>query len=159
MLVFTPPNIPSLYTRAKDAFGLGPTNEILYDISSAWTTPTGLAVIANTPQLAISIGYLAYNGLLTRMHSEIEWSWFGETFKTLRVSGPREGQRSSYRLQIPYVWSIPILAVSTLLHWLMGNSLYSGVYQSELPSLPRSSFRLVSLAWNSQLTLVFNQQT
>jgi hypothetical protein len=97
-------------------------------------TPLGDAVLANLPQLALSIAYLAYNGLFTRMISEREWALFSVRFQPLRVSRPKGLQESSYRLQIPLRWSIPLVVTSGVLHWLLSNCLYINTYISK----PRS---------------------
>lgn len=76
----------------------------------------GTAFAINYAQLGISMAYLAYNGLFTRMLSEREWASFKVEFKALRVSRPRGAQRSTYRLQLPYRWSIPLMLGSGTLH-------------------------------------------
>lgn len=80
------------------------------------------------PQLMLSIGYMALNGLLTRMAAEYEWSMFSVNFRALRVTDPIGQQKSTYRLQLPYRWSIPIIALSAILHWVYSNSIYVSVY-------------------------------
>lgn len=88
-----------------------------------------ITIVANAPQLILSICYLAYNGLFTRMLSEFEWSSFSVRYASLRVTHKKGQQRSTYRLQLPYRWSIPLLAVSILLHWLYSNCIYVGIYE------------------------------
>ncbi|KAF4458711.1 hypothetical protein FALBO_14546 [Fusarium albosuccineum] len=92
----------------------------------------GLTMLSNTPQLALSICYMASNGLLTRMLTEFEWSRYSTDFRTLRVTVPKGQQRSTYRLQLPYRWSIPLLTVSGVLHWIYSNCLYVN-YAAEWP--------------------------
>jgi hypothetical protein len=91
----------------------------------------GNAFKVNLPQLGVSITYLAYNGLFTRMIAEKEWLGFSKEFKALRVSRPKGSQRSTYRLQLPYRWSIPLMACSGVLHWLVSNCIYSQSYISK----------------------------
>ena len=91
----------------------------------------GGAVVANLPQVALSIAYLAYNGLFTRMLGEWEWSLLSVRYQGLRVSRPKGRQRSSYRLQLPYRWSIPLMATSGLLHWLVSNCIFVSLYVSK----------------------------
>lgn len=43
---------------------------------------------------------------------------------TLRVSSPKGAQRSTYWLQLPYTYSLPLLILSTLLSWLASQSLF-----------------------------------
>jgi len=93
--------------------------------------------MANTPQLILSLCYLVYNGLYTRMIAEFEWASFSTQYKSLRVSIPRGGrQRSTYRLQLPYRYSVPLIIISVLLHWLYSNCIYLGIYESLSPSFP-----------------------
>lgn len=82
------------------------------------------ALIANLPQLVLSFTYLLYNALYTCMLLADEWSRYGHSRKALRVSSPIWEQRSTYRLQLPYLYSIPLLAVSTWMHWLVSQSIF-----------------------------------
>ena len=58
------------------------------------------------------------------MLSGHEWSLFGHHHRTLRVTSPCPGQRSTYRLQIPYTYAIPLMIFSALLHWLTSQSIF-----------------------------------
>ncbi|KAK5659147.1 hypothetical protein OQA88_1237 [Cercophora sp. LCS_1] len=88
-----------------------------------------LTMIANIPQLLLSMCYLAYNGLYTRMFAEFEWAAFSAHRQPLRVTRKRGQQRSTHRLQLPYQWSIPLILVSLVLHWLYSNTIYVSVYE------------------------------
>ncbi|KAK3329266.1 hypothetical protein B0H66DRAFT_17750 [Apodospora peruviana] len=88
-----------------------------------------MTVVANTPQLILSVCYMAYNGLFTRLLAEFEWAAFGVRYKPLRVTYRKGEQKSTYRLQLPYRWSVPLLLVSLLLHWLFSNTIYVSVYE------------------------------
>ena len=44
--------------------------------------------------------------------------------KPLRVTDPIGDQRSTYRLQLPYKYGIPLLILSGILHWLVSQSLF-----------------------------------
>jgi hypothetical protein len=83
-------------------------------------------VIANTPQLAVTISYYCYNAVLTSMLAASEYSSYGATSKALRVTWPVKGsqQRSTYWLSIPYKYGVPILVLYMVLHWLISQSLY-----------------------------------
>jgi len=83
-----------------------------------------LVLLANIPQFAISLWYLQFNSLLTRLHIASEWSSMAAKYSGLRVTEPRGEQTSTYRLQLPYKWSIPSITASIILHWLVANSLY-----------------------------------
>lgn len=90
-------------------------------------TPNGIfsmVFMANVPQLLISVAYFMYNGLLTCMLSAVEYDNYAIERKPLRVSWPRGAQRSTYYLSLPYRYSVPLLIVSAILHWLVSQSLF-----------------------------------
>jgi hypothetical protein len=78
----------------------------------------------NLPQLWFSVFYFTYNGILTTMHTGHEWSQFARRRKALRVSSPAVEQRSTYWLQLPLAYSVPLIFTSGVLHWLVGRSLF-----------------------------------
>lgn len=53
-----------------------------------------------------------------------EWSSFATNPKALRVTNPTGNQLSTYRLNLPYRYGIPLLVISVVLHWLVSQSLY-----------------------------------
>lgn len=73
-------------------------------------------LVANLPQLIFSCLYLLYNGILTSMCLAHEYSNYSIRRKSLRVTSPHGDQRSTYWLNLPYIYSIPLLAISALLH-------------------------------------------
>jgi hypothetical protein len=81
-------------------------------------------LLANTPQLAISFVYVLYNNCLTRMMLGREYSGYARHRKPLRVSIPEGEQRSTYRLQLPYRYSAPLMAAMAVLHWLVARSIF-----------------------------------
>ncbi len=81
-------------------------------------------LLSNTPQIILSINYFMYNGLWTRLHSELEWNAFAVEYRPLRVTSPKGQQISTYRLQLPYLYSVPLVVGSILLHWLVSNAVY-----------------------------------
>ena len=92
-----------------------------------------LILVANTPQFLLSITYLLFNSLLTIMLAEKEWHTFGPSTKPksvprsgamLRVSPPRGNQRSTFFLSLPYKYALPLLAVSSVLQWLVSQGLF-----------------------------------
>ncbi|KAL9092893.1 MAG: hypothetical protein Q9165_004311 [Trypethelium subeluteriae] len=97
-----------------------------------WTIPSqgvsgvvGNTLVANVPQVILSFIYFTYNGLFTCMLLAREYSDFTLERKGLRVSGvPKGHQRSSYFLQLPYRFSLPLMALSGLLHWLVSESIF-----------------------------------
>ncbi|KAI0180072.1 hypothetical protein GGR52DRAFT_578517 [Hypoxylon sp. FL1284] len=81
-------------------------------------------VTANSPQLLLSACYLAYNNLFTHLQMGREWELFSEQLRPLRVTDPQGDQIATYRLQLPYKYSVPLIAVSIFLHWLLSNVIY-----------------------------------
>ncbi|KAI1088679.1 hypothetical protein F5B19DRAFT_505454 [Rostrohypoxylon terebratum] len=81
-------------------------------------------LLANSPQLLLSICYLTYNNLFTRLQMAREWSLYSEGYHPLRVTDPKGDQYSTYRLQLPYKYSIPLIMISIFLHLLLSNTIY-----------------------------------
>lgn len=90
-------------------FGSGP-------LLNAW--------IVNLPQIILSFCYLALNGICTSMASAHEWNNIAKTRKGLRVTKPLAKQRSTYFLQLPYRWAVPLIFTSGILHWLLSQSFF-----------------------------------
>ncbi|KAI1204960.1 uncharacterized protein F4807DRAFT_301545 [Annulohypoxylon truncatum] len=88
-----------------------------------FTFVTGV-LLANSPQLLLSFCYLTYNNLFTRLQMAREWSLYSQGYHPLRVTDPKGEQYSTYRLQLPYKYSIPLILVSIFLHWLLSNTIY-----------------------------------
>lgn len=88
------------------------------------TSYLGSLLAANAPQLILSLCYFSYNTFFTRLAVETEWNSFSMKHQPLRVSYPIGKQISKYRLQLPYKYSMPLLAISILLHWLVSNTIY-----------------------------------
>lgn len=90
-------------------------------------------LVANTPQLCLSILYFSINSILTSMSLASEWAHYGydratrDGSKSLRTSVPTGQQRSTFFLQLPYRFSIPLLTVSALVHWLISQSIFLAV--------------------------------
>ena len=95
----------------------------------SWNKPgnAGLllnVLVANSPQALLSFLFLTYNGLFTCMLMASEWSDYAHERKPLRVSNTVGEQRSTYRLQLPYKYGIPLMILSGTLHWLVSQSLF-----------------------------------
>ncbi|KAF7536886.1 hypothetical protein G7054_g4182 [Neopestalotiopsis clavispora] len=93
----------------------GPTSSFLTNI-----------LVANSPQLLMSFVYLFLNNIITRQAATNELEHFlrEDGKKPLRVSSPIGMQRSSYFLALPFKYSIPVLGMTMLLHWLISQSLF-----------------------------------
>lgn len=82
------------------------------------------AVLANVPQLLLSISYLFLNSLCTAMATAREWNSFGTSRKGLRVSQPTGCQRSTYFLQLPYKYGVPLAFWSGIMHWMLSQAFF-----------------------------------
>lgn len=106
--------------------GFGTVNPNM-KISTRMPTSGGLVamvIIANSPHLLASLWYLLYNGLFTCMHLSLEYSGYAKERKSLRVTTPRGDQRSTYWLQLPYTYALPLMAAFAVLHWLVSQSVF-----------------------------------
>lgn len=102
--------------------------ELQCETSKKWPANFLLSKItANLPQVALSLSYFSYSALFTRLQAETEWNGFSVDYKPLRVTCRQGEQLSTYRLQLPYRYSIPLLTTSILLHWLVSNTIYMSV--------------------------------
>ena len=81
-------------------------------------------LLANSPQIVLSWLYVTLNGVMTSMLLADELNGYAHQRKTLRVTSPTGKQRSTYRLQIPYVYGVPLLVTFGLLHWLVSQSFF-----------------------------------
>jgi hypothetical protein len=91
----------------------------------AGLTTIGYILIANLAQPVLSFLYFSYNGLFTAMLLGFEWVSYAHHRKGLRVSRPAEGaQRSTYFLQLPYRFALPLMVLSGVLHWLVSQSIF-----------------------------------
>ncbi|KAG8361492.1 hypothetical protein FVEN_g694 [Fusarium venenatum] len=79
---------------------------------------------ANLPQLLLSVTYFMYNNIYTYLCTEKEWNSFCGDYQPLQVSQPKGKQRSTYRLQLPYRYSITLIVVSIFMHRLVSNAIY-----------------------------------
>jgi len=116
----------------------------------------GIIIAINAPQLGLSIWHLAYNAFLTRLHMAREWATFSTAYRPLRVTSPQGRQVSTYRLQLPYRYSIPSLFASAILHWLMANAFYVFVSRGSMCSI---SPRIMECEMEHVLTTSFLQVT
>ncbi|GMG00502.1 unnamed protein product [Aspergillus oryzae var. brunneus] len=107
--------------------GLGQISTQTLISSGGYTISSVVAnsLVANLPQLIFSMLYFACNGLITTMALAHEWSHYAIQWKGLRVSAePMGSQRSTYFLSLPYRYAIPFIISSTLVHWLISESLF-----------------------------------
>lgn len=83
-------------------------------------------ILANVPQLVVTMCYYCYNAVLTSMLAAAEYSSYGIERKGLRVTWPISSsqQRSTYWLSIPYRYSVPVLLLYMTLHWTISQSIF-----------------------------------
>ena len=81
-------------------------------------------MLANLPQFILSFVYISFNAIFTCMLLTDEYNDFAVARKTLRVSEPQGEQRSSYFLQLPYRYALPLMAASAGLQWLISQCLF-----------------------------------
>ncbi|KAF4949151.1 hypothetical protein FSARC_13569 [Fusarium sarcochroum] len=135
-------------------FGHAPQNEDVSNQALDNLPLISLTMVANLPQLVLSICYLSYNGLFTRMLAEFEWSKHSVGFRSLRVTDPKGKQNSTYRLQLPYRFSIPLIIVSIALHWINSNCIYVSNYEAYTASYPYKRQVTISLQFSSKAILI-----
>lgn len=112
----------------------------------------GSLVLANTPQLLITVSYYYYNSVLTSMLASAEYSSYGISRKPLRVTWPVKGsqQRSTYWLNIPYLYGVPILLMYMVLHWLVSQSVFYLVFiPYNVRGQPYSRFESRSISYSN----------
>ncbi|KIL87699.1 hypothetical protein FAVG1_09410 [Fusarium avenaceum] len=138
----------------QSRFGHAPQNEDVADANLDGLSLIALTMVANMPQVILSICYLAYNGLFTRMLAEFEWSKYSVEFRALRVTEPKGKQNSTYRLQLPYRFSIPLIIISILLHWIYSNCIYVSNYEAYGAFYPYPRTVTVGLQFSSKAILI-----
>lgn len=123
-----------------------------------WNLPVIAGIlIANTPQLLLSLVYLFYNGLFTCILVSAEWTSYAHEKKSLRVSRPKGQQRSTYFLSLPYRFSIPLVAASVAFHWMLSQSLFLAqlnAYDQTGKPCPQQSLHTVSWSPLALMVLV-----
>ena len=84
--------------------------------------------------------YLAYSSIITKFAVAKEWSLFSVDYQPLRVTDPFGDQISSYFLGLPYKYGVPLIMVSTLLHWVTSKTIYVVIFEGgELAAFLASS--------------------
>ena len=107
------------------AWGTGSTDYLQLGSSSITAAPILWdAWLANVPQLVLSFCYLCVNTICTSMAAAEEWNNLASHKKGLRVTQPAGSQRSKYFLQLPYRRSLPLMAFSGTLHWLLSQTFF-----------------------------------
>jgi len=58
------------------------------------------------------------------MFAHREWSNYAVKCASLRVTYPSSSQRSTYYLQLPYVFSVPLIFAVVMLHWFISQAIF-----------------------------------
>lgn len=131
--------------------GFDSRNAQTVSIAPGRLTMLSSVVIANTPQIILTLSYYCYNSILTNMLASGEYSSYGATRKPLRVTWPVKDsqQRSTYWLSVPYHYAIPILSIYGVLHWLISQSIfYVLVIPYNLQNQPNYKARTSALGYS-----------
>ncbi|PKY04081.1 hypothetical protein P168DRAFT_236422 [Aspergillus campestris IBT 28561] len=119
------------------------------DIPATASGIFSMVFMANIPQLLVSAVYFQYNALLTCMLSAVEYDNYATNRKPLRVSWPRPDQRSTYYLSLPFRYSLPLLLVSAILHWLVSQSLFFvQIVPFDRSGVPQQSEQVVTCGYS-----------
>lgn len=120
----------SLPTLIKLGFGaVDPRTIMAMGVDRAFEN----TLIANSPQIMASFIYFLYNSVFTNMLLGHEWATYSYKRKGLRVTTEGQGsQRSSYFLSLPYRWAIPLMATSSLMHWVVSQSIFFVIIEVSL---------------------------
>ncbi|KAI0180980.1 hypothetical protein GGR52DRAFT_577653 [Hypoxylon sp. FL1284] len=110
---------------------------------------------ANSPQLLLSLCYLAYNNLFTRLQAAQEWALFSEKYRPIRVTDPQGEQFATYRLQLPYKYSLLLIAVSIVLHWLLSNAIYLFVSTGGAHTSTKIKYEIITNAFQGYYDNLF----
>ncbi|OSS51456.1 hypothetical protein B5807_04021 [Epicoccum nigrum] len=108
------------------------------DLKGLWAIGFGGVMMANLPQVLLSYLYLAFNALYMQMFMAEEWCTYACERKSLRVTAPVGQQRSTYWLNMPFRYAVPMQVMALLFHWLTSQSIFlvrMGVlnYKSRMP--------------------------
>jgi hypothetical protein len=124
-------------------FGAVQSNALLTNLAKTYV---GMELLANTPQLLVSLLYFLLNDHLTRMLHAADYNQYATCRRPLRVSFPQgQEQRSTFYLSIPFRYSLPLLFTFTLIHWFISEGVfYVQLLPYDLAGNPILSSRLMT---------------
>ena len=110
-------------------FGVGTIDPSTSFVPGGEGTPNMLPIlvlVANSPQLWLSFGYLLWNNQITRIWMDQEWRSYYCRRQKPRVSYKTadRGLRSTRWLQLPYWATAILMAINTILHWLVSQTMF-----------------------------------
>ncbi|KAI6084678.1 hypothetical protein F4821DRAFT_279952 [Hypoxylon rubiginosum] len=114
-----------------DSFGHSNENRVTKLGAGGYNEYLTPLLLSNVPQLLLSFCYFSYNALFTRLQVEKEWNSYSLVPQPLRVSYPKGEQVSSFRLQLPYRYGIPLLFASALGHWFLSNAVFIFIIEGD----------------------------
>ncbi|PVH78040.1 hypothetical protein DL98DRAFT_636459 [Cadophora sp. DSE1049] len=82
------------------------------------------AIIANLPQVILALVSFVFMSIMSSLFLAADWSTFAFCPRTLLVSSPVGKQRGTWLLGAPLGWGAAFLALQTLLHWLLSQSIF-----------------------------------
>lgn len=149
----------SLMDSASSAWSLGLGAVVpqltIGDFTSQGTSGfLGNVIVSNSPQFLFSCAYVIYNNLLTVMLQHKEWSTYAVKPRALRVSRPEGQQRSTYFLNLPYKYGLPLLVTSATLHWMISASIFLVQVNYFYEDAEQPSLRLYTLGYSPLAILV-----
>lgn len=118
---------PSSLSTILSTYGLGKVtnlNLMYMQQSSSSTALISSILFANLFQVILSMTYFLFNSLWTAQCSAIEWASYIGTRKPLRVTWPKGQQQSTYYLNLPYKYGVPLVIMLAVLHFLISQSIF-----------------------------------
>ncbi|KAH8897485.1 hypothetical protein GQ53DRAFT_803420 [Thozetella sp. PMI_491] len=91
----------------------------------------GSILLANIPQVLISLIYVQYTTSVTRTAVAEEWAHFSISPRPLRVTNPAGDQVSPYFFDMPCKYAIPLTALSIFFHWLVSQAIYMVISEGD----------------------------
>lgn len=105
-------------------FGSINQNAMVFLNGDGVTKVITLTIIANIPQVILSIIYMVYMGIITTMFLAADWTTFAFRPQTLMVSSPAGTQRGTWMFGAPIGWGLTFMSFSILLHWFISQSIF-----------------------------------
>jgi hypothetical protein len=109
------------------SLGFGAINQntlVFVGNAEVGTGAVPMAIIANIPQVILAGIYVVYMGIMTSMFIAADWSVYASKSQTLMVSSAVGEQRGTWLLGAPLGYGLALLALHTLLHWFVSQSIF-----------------------------------
>jgi hypothetical protein len=110
---------------APFSLGLGNAHAAALVLADDTNNPGSMSVLANAPQLILSLIYITYSGLMTSMFLADDWARMASTPQYLMVGSPVGRQRGTWLLGLPGVYGWASLGLQALMHWLVSQSIFA----------------------------------